>query len=320
MLQDVSIDNVMKIAKLVANATDSIKEEKIFRGLEADEKEQKILRRALRTCVDLNIIQKRGTEYNISTEYISDIKNCKIDELYIFFRKALQNFSPFLLYINLLYQGMDATSAAKYVKTLFQLKNSSKQIQTILLRWGTGCKILKKIGKNYNIPSLENPPPKQQLDKLLNSLDNEMTTKNYLIDILDAKTFAFLSNHNLDLNDITNSLLDHERNSKTAMSNGTSFFEHFLRKVCHELEIDVSKLNGIGGIIKKLLEEGKINHALMGLGQGVNGCRIISSHGIDKQTAIKWSITPITSLMSVLFTVLTIKSYYLSIKHNEYNF
>ena len=319
ILQDVSIDQIMKISKLIANTTDFIKEEEIIKGITLSHN-NKIIKRALKACTDLKIIENTKEGYKVNSEYIVDLKICKVSELHIFFRKALQNFPPFLLYVNLLNQGLSKVESAEYTKILLKIDNSSQQISTILLRWGIGCNVLKKKGKKYILPESKTSLPKQQLDNLLKSLDNEMSTKNYLIDILNTKTFAFLTEHELNLNDITTSLLEHEKNPKNSTSCGTNYFEHFLRKICKDINFDVTNCNGIGSIVKKLEEAKIINHSLAELGFGVNGCRIISNHGIDKKTTIKWTNTPMAALTSILFTILTLKSYYLSIKFKEYNF
>lgn len=320
VLQDVSVDKVMKMAKLVANTDKPLTKEEIFLGLSSDSSSY-MLERSLRTCLDLKILVKSDQAFKIRPDMISEIRNCHVSGLSILFRKFLQDFAPFLLYVNLLSQGLSQLESAGFLRTLMKLDNSEKQIVAILNKWGNTSGALEKDESgSYKIPISDNILPRQYLDKLVESLNNEIGVKNFLIDILDRRTFTYLSEQSLDLNNITKALLEHEKSPRNSMFIGLSFFEFFLRKIAKELSIDVTTLNGIGGIVSKLEKDGKIPQSLSNVGHGVGGARIISDHGIEKKTSEVWNHTPIASLSSVLFMVIAIKSYYLFLKHNEHSF
>lgn len=309
----------MKMAKLAANADKLLTKEEIFLGLSSDS--SYMLERSLKTCLDLKIMVKIDQGYKIRPDMISEIRNCHVSGLAILFRTFLQDFPPFLLYVNLLSQGLTELESAGFLKTLMRLDNSEKQIVAILNKWGNTSGALEKDKTgSYKIPASGKILPRQYLDKLVESLNNEIGVKNFLIDILDRRTFAYLSEQGLDLNNITNALLEHEQNPRNSMIGGLSFFEFFLRKIAKDLPVDVTTLNGIGTIVAKLDKEGKIPQALANVGHGVGGARVISDHGIEKKSSEVWTHTPIASLSSVLFMVITIKSYYLYLKHNEYSF
>lgn len=320
VLQDVSVDKVMKMAKLVANADKPLTKEEIFLGLSTDSASY-MLERSLKSCLDLKIVIKSDQTFKIRPDAISEIRNCHVSDLPILFRKFLQDFPPFLLYVNLLSQGLTELESAGFLKTLMKLNNSEKQIVTILNKWGNTSGALEKDKSgSYKIPISDKILPRQYLDKLVESLNNEIGVKNFLIDILDRRTFAYLSEQGLDLNNITKALLEHEQNPRDSMIGGLSFFEFFLRKITKDLSIDVTTLNGIGSIVAKLEKDGKIPQSLANVGHGVGGARVISDHGIEKKTSEIWTHTPIASLSSVLLMVITIKCYYLYLKHNEHSF
>lgn len=308
----------MKMAKLIANADKPLTKDEIFLGLSES---SNILERSLKTCVDLKILVQSDQTYKIRPDMVSEIRSCHVSGLPVLFRRFLQDFPPFLLYVNLLNQGLTELESAGFLKTLVKLSNSEKQIVSIFNRWGnTSGALVKDKEGNYKTPITEKILPRQYLDKLIESLNNEIGVKNFLIDILDRRTFTYLSELGLDLNNMTKSLLEHEQNPRDSMFNGLSFFEFFLRKITKELSIDVTTLNGISGIVSKLEKEGKIPHSLANVGHGIGGARVISDHGIEKKTSEVWKHTPIASLSSVLFMVITIKSYYLYIKENEHSF
>ncbi|WOV93671.1 MAG: hypothetical protein R1F52_03315 [Candidatus Nitrosoabyssus spongiisocia] len=319
-LQDISVDKVMKMAKLIANTDRDLSKEDIFMGF-GSKQTKKMLERSLKTCLDLKIIVKSNNCFKIRPDMVDEIRNCHVSDLLVLFRKFLQDFPPFLLYVNLLTQGLTKSESVGFIKTLMKIDNSEKQIMLILNKWGNSSGALKK-DKTGDYITLKptNILPRQYLDKLVESLNNEIGVKNFLIDILDGRTFTFLSEQGLDLNNITKALLEHEKNPRDSMFEGLSFFEFFLRKITKDLSIDVTKLDGIGGIVKKLENDKFISHSLANIGHGVGGARIISNHGVDKETSEIWKQTPIGSLSSVLFTIITIKSYYLYIKHKELSF
>lgn len=317
-LQDISVEKVMKMAKLISNADKPLTKDEIFLGLSDS---TKLLERTLKTGLDLKMVVKSNDAFKIRPDMVSEIRSCHVSGLPVLFRKFLQDFPPFLLYVNLLNQGLTELESAGFLKTLMKLTNSEKQIVMILKKWGSisGALIKDKEG-NYRTPTSEEILPRQYLDKLVESLNNDIGVKNFLIDILDRRTFVYLSEQGLDLNNITKSLLEHEQSPRDSMFNGLSFFEFFLRKITKELSVDVTAENGIGGIIAKLQKEQKIPQSLANAGHGIGGARVISDHGIEKKTSEIWKHTPIASLSSVLFMVIIIKSYYLYIKHNEHSF
>lgn len=318
VFQDISVEKVMKMAKLIANADNPLTKEEIFLGLSDS---TNLLERSLKTCLDLKIVIKSEHAFKIRPDMVSEIRSCHVSGLPVLFRKFLQDFPPFLLYVNLLNQGLTELESAGFLKTLVKLTNSEKQIVIILKKWGsTSGALVKDKEGNYKTPTSEKILPRQYLDKLVESLNNEIGVKNFLIDILDRRTFVYLSEQGLDLNNITKSLLEHEQDPRGSMFNGLSFFEFFLRKISKELSIDVTTINGISGIISKLEKNGKIPQSLANTGHGIGGARVISDHGIEKKTSEVWKHTPIASLSSVLFMVIIIKSYYLYIKHNEHSF
>lgn len=320
MLQDISVERLMKMAKLIANADRVLTKEEIFKGLSLDSP-QYVLERSLKTCVDLNIIIKSNESFKIRPDVISEIKNCHVSDLPILFRKFLQDFPPFLLYVNLLSQGLSQLESAGFLKTLMKVGSSEKQIVAILNKWGSASGALEKEKSgSYKIPKSDNILPRQYLDKLVESLNNEIGVKNFIIDILDRRTFTYLSEQGLNLNNITKALLEHEKNPRESMIIGLSFFEFFLRKITKDIQIDVTTLNGIGSIVAKLEKEGIVSQALANVGHGIGGARVISDHGIEKKTSEVWNHTPIGSLSSILFTVIIIKSYYLYIKQKEHSF
>ena len=320
MLQDVSVDKVMKMAKLVANADKPLTKGEIFLGLSSDSPPN-MLERSLKTCMDLKIITKSDQAFKIRPDVISEIRSCHVSGLPILFRKFLQDFPPFLLYVNLLSQGLTELESAGFLRTLMKLDNSEKQIVAILNKWGNTSGALEKDESGtYKIPISDNILPRQYLDKLVESLNNEIGVKNFLIDILDRRTFTYLSEQGLDLNNITKALLEHEQNPRNSMFGGLSFFEFFLRKIAKDLPIDVTALNGIGSIVAKLEKDGKIPQSLANVGHGIGGARVISDHGIEKKTSEVWKHTPIASLSSVLFMIIAVKSYYLYLKQSEHSF
>lgn len=319
VFQDISVDKVMKMAKLIANADKPLNKDEIFLGLASDS--TRILERTLKTCLDLKITIKSEQTYKVRPDMVSEIRSCHVSGLRVLFRKILQDFPPFLLYVNLLNQGLTELESAGFLKTLVKLNNSEKQIVVILNKWGStsGALVKDKTG-TYKIPASDKILPRQYLDKLVESLNNEIGVKNFLIDILDRRTFMYLSEQGLDLNNITKALLEHEQSPRDSMFNGLSFFEFFLRKISKELSIDVTTLNGIGSIVSKLEKDAKLPQSLANVGYGISGARVISDHGIEKKTSEIWKHTPIASLSSVLFMVIIIKSYYLYLKHNEHSF
>lgn len=320
ILQEVSIDQIMKMAKLLSNANNSLTKTEIFKGF-SYQTTYVILERALKANIELKIIIQTEETYKINPDAISEIKTCDVPNLAIIFRKYLQNYPPFLLYVSLLNQGFDQIESAAFLKSLMNVNNSEKQISIILNRWGKGSGALKKSNDGvFIVPNSVKPLSKEYLDKLVQSLNNDMGVKNFLIDILDNRTFAYLSKKGLDLNSITKGLLEHEESPKNAMISGISFIEPFLRKISKDLGIDVTNTNGIGGIVKKLEDSNKIPHCLANCGYGIGGVRNICDHGIDKTSSEVWSITPIGSLSSILFSVILIKSYYLYLQENECSF
>ncbi|MGQ0772592.1 MAG: hypothetical protein ACT4NT_07470 [Nitrososphaerota archaeon] len=318
-LVDVSSESIMNVAKVVSSAPSPMPFSDIVKALETRWKEN-YLKQVIIACLQLQILRQIDQNYTVNTKYQDGIKRANKNELIVFFREALQDYPPFLMYADFLSTDFDSTNSAAMIRGIMQINTSLSVVEKALRLWGSDAGLIIKEGDGFRIPKAEKGLPSNYVKDLLEALDSEFQTKMFLINTLNPEVYNCLTTLGLDISDLAKALLSYEVDPKQAMEKALSFFEAFLAKFGSDLGINVQGKNGVNSLINEFYAVKKILKNQQHVGNGLGGCRNISAHGVDSETGKEWNVTPQASLSSMLMIPVVIRSYYLYIKKQEQGF
>jgi len=306
----------MNVAKVLSSASTDLGFNDIklsFQGKYADS----YLKQVISASIQLKILEKVEKNYQVVSEFRDKIKQATKNELIFLFRKALQDFPPFLLYADFLSKGYSSDESANMIRGIIGIAASSKKVEKSLRIWGTESGlIIKKEGK-YRIPEAEKGLPSNYVKNLLKALDSELTTKTFLIDTLSPKVYGCITTLGMNISDLAQALINYESDPKGSLSKASNFFETFLHKFGAHLQINLQGMNGVNALVNEFEKNQKILKNQKNIGNGLGGCRNISSHGVDSQTQKPWIVTPQASLSGMIMIPTVIKSYYLYAKESQ---
>ncbi|MBU7047658.1 MAG: hypothetical protein HXS54_14585 [Theionarchaea archaeon] len=275
-------------------------------------------RRALNMTCQLGFAEKNGNKY-FANGNSAELVKMKKSERYIIFRKHLQSFEPFIIFLALKNKGNTINESTRKLKTIYSLDLNQKEIRAALLNWGQYAQIFDYDSSTDEIKlnvDLENSEV-QYLRELLGSLDSEIKTKIYLTDKLTEYVYGYLEDDEIE--HLTRALMNHERNPRNSIADSGRALEDFLRRILHKKGYDVSNFQGITNIAEYIgSKERKIIHEkqkkiLMGLA----AIRNLASHNKDSKILESWKISPDFAIEVILITISLIRSLYYYIERGE---
>jgi hypothetical protein len=153
--------------------------------------------------------------------------------------------------------------------------------------------------------------PKEVLDigflsRLAAALNDEISTKTFVINELGSAIAGEIYAKGLDLDAIARALAVHEKNPKEAMREAGNLLEAYLAQISAPLGGPKSQL---GGILDWL--QGHANAILRthrSVGFGAAGLRNAGDHGSDPDTGKIWKLSSEAALVGTLLVMLSVKS------------
>jgi len=319
VLTDVSSEAVMSVVKVASHSTSSISFSSIAIALTTRYKEN-YLKQVIIACLQLNLLEVQGHEYVVNSKYRDSIKKATKEQLGIFFRESLQNYSPFLMYADFISNRYSSKDSASMTKGIMKIKTGLSIIEKSLRVWGMNAKLIINEQGKFRIPEGEKGLPANYVKELLDALDSEFRTKMFLINVLSAEVFNYLNTLGMDISDLAKALVAYEVDPKQSMHKALDFFETFLHKFGTEIHAKVQGKNGVNALVNELFDSKKILKNQQHVGNGLGGCRNISAHGVDKDTQKEWNVTPQASLSTIIMVPVVIRSFYLFAKKQEQGF
>lgn len=317
IIQDVSAEFIMDVAKIVASSPLPLSKESIVNSFKRN---PNYTNRAIIQSQQLKLVVETDRGFISSQNYGDSIKRALRNQHYIQFRQALQNYPPFLLYADFISKGYASTESAQFVKGILNLSPSEKLIEKSLKNWGKYSELIIESKNTLKIPEAEQGLPSEYIDNLLNSLKVDFKTNIFLIETMGANTFGYLSKNEISIGDLVSSLQNFEIESKRSANKASQVYEHFLYNISSENGIDISRCNGVGELSQALRSEKKILKNMLHISNGLGAIRNMSHHDPDKETGIAWNFTPQSALITSLLvpTVMRTIFNYINEKKQEF--
>lgn len=309
---DVSAEFIMDVAKAVASSPKQLSKDDLMRCFN---KSKVYITNTISQGVQLNLVNIKNGLYTSSERHRDLLKRSERSQLYLSLREALQRYPPFLLYIDFISKKYSSEESAIMTRGIFQIESPKKTVEKSFRKWGIFAKLIRKdTKKGLSIPEAEEGLPSQYVNGLLKALRASLQARIFLIETMSQQAFAYLSEKNVGIDELTNALLKYETESKSSTKKATQTFEHFLFKIGEDVGADIKNLNGIMEYAEAIRSINReiMPRNLLHICHGIGALRNMSHHDPDKETGKVWTFTPQGAITSSLIVPIMIRCLYLN--------
>jgi hypothetical protein len=263
----------------------------------------------LRVAKMLEIISD-DTGYNVQKEAISALGKTPSNETKInVMRKYIQQYEPFILFVQFCMNDNSTSAAARKVFTLYNFDGKdSEMLKDLFIAWGTATGIFKvKADKIALEDSIDTEYKKLGSPDF--TLDDDMAIRLYIADRLGTELSVLMEP--VDIRELTDAFKKYRTEPRDAIGCAGRAFENYLRRIAVPLEVDVVKKNGITQIIGAMQGNRKIHSKQNSVGGGIGAIRNMSGHGVDPKELEPWELLPQSALAYIELVISTIRSLHL---------
>jgi len=320
VVMEVSADFIMNVAKLVASSPHPLSKDDLYNCFERN---PRYVNDAISQCLQLGLICEQNGLYISNDKYRDLIKRSDKSELYIPLRQALQNYPPFLLYVDFISKGYSSNESSQMMAGIFRIHSPKKRIETNYRNWGLKTElIVANQNGELTIPEAEGGLPSEYIESLMRALRADMQAKIFLIETMSQQAFVYLTDKGISLEDLSDALIKYETDSDTSAYKASQTFEHFLYKLGEDANVNLKSCNGIIQYAEAIRSNssGVILNNLNHICHGIGGLRNMSHHDPDKETGKEWNFTPQGAIITSLLVPTAIRSIYLTWKEQKQEF
>lgn len=315
---DVSAEFMMDVAKAVASSPHPLSREDLLRSFK---KSRTYVLNAISQCVQLGLVYAQDDVYVSSERHRDLLKRSERSQLYLPLREALQRYPPFLLYIDFLSKKYSSEGSATMTRGIFRIESSEKMVEKSFRTWGIFAQLIKKDKANkLSIPEAEEGLPSEYVASLMKALRASLQASIFLIETMSPPAYAYLTEKSIGIEDLSDALINYEKDPKTSANKACQTFEHFLFKLGEDVGASVSTCNGIIEYADAIRGQNMILKNQLHLCHGIGGLRNMAHHDPDKETGKPWSFTSHGAIISSLIIPAMIRSLYLYWKENNQEF
>lgn len=237
-------------------------------------------------------------------------------------RKCIQEFEPFVTFIQFCLNGDSSDESARKVYTMYGFSGRDPLfLKTVFISWGSDTGIFRPKDKGIEV----NDEISRSLTKLERNeygLDDDMATRLYISNRLGNEAFADMSSDEIE--DLVKAIKNYNNDIRGAIDGVGRAFEDFLRRMAQVVVIDVSKKHGIGEVVNALYNnmvngklENKIHSKHWNIGKAIGDIRNMSGHGMEAVTMERWSLSAKSAFMFIELVLSTIQSIYTYIRKSN---
>jgi hypothetical protein len=272
----------------------------------------------LRVAKILGIVND-DTGYNVQKEAISALgKTPSIDIKINVMRKLIQEYEPFILFVQFCMNDNAPSEAARKVFTLYDFEGKdSEMLKDLFLAWGISTGIFKVKADKLELEDSIDTVYKK-LGTPAFSLDDDMAIRIYIAERLGTELSVLIDP--VDIGELTDAFKKYRTEPRDAIGCAGRAFENYLRRLAIPLEVDVVKKNGITQIIEALQSNRKIHSKHNSVGIGIGAIRNMSGHGVDPKDLEPWELIPSSALAYIELVISTIRSLHLFTKKSFLTF
>jgi hypothetical protein len=319
-VSDVSAEFMMDVAKVVASSPHPLTKKDLLNSFKMSDV---YVSNAISQCLQLGLICIQNSQYVSSDRYRDLIKRSERSQLQIPLRQALQSYPPFLLYLDFISKGYPSDKSATMTTGIFRIPSPKEKVERAFRNWGlqTSLIIADTSGK-LSIPEAEKGLPSEYVESLMKAMRADLQAKIFLIETMSQQAFAYLTEKGINIEDLSDALVNYEKDSQTSANKACQTFEHFLFKLGEDVGVNVKTCNGIIEYADTI--KGARNDVILRnqwhVCHGIGGLRNMAHHSPDKETGNEWNFTPQGAIISTLVVPTMIRSIYLYWKERKQEF
>lgn len=261
--------------------------------------------RALENAVQFHMIRKADSRY-FSTSDVSDVSRATKEQQPLLFRKFLQRFDPFILFVSLIGRGNALDQAARKITVIYDIDAQPTSIQDTFSSWGAYAGIIEaKKGKvilKVDTPILS----AEYIRDLLEAMEHDIKARIYIATKLGENVFGYMKQDEVDF--LVKAVRTHQKDPRNSIDDAGRAFEDFLRRVIIDKQKDASKCKGVTELAECLKGEKLIDQKQLEICQGIGSIRIAAAHSKDRITVEPWQINPDAAIETILLSLTMIRS------------
>lgn len=320
-VSDVSAEFMMDMAKIVASSPHPLTKKDLLNSFKMSEV---YVSNAISQCLQLGLICIQNGEYVSSDKYRDLIKRSERSQLHIPLRQALQSYPPFLLYLDFISKEYPSDKSATMTAGIFRIQSPKERVEKQFRNWGlqTGLIKVDSASGNFSIPEAEKGLPSEYVEGLIKAMRADLQAKIFLIETMSQQAFAYLTEKGISIEDLSDALVNYEKDSQTSANKACQTFEHFLFKIGEDVGANVKACNGIieyADTIRSARNDVTLKNQWH-ICHGIGGLRNMAHHSPDKETGKEWNFTPQGAIISSLLVPTMIRSLYLYWKEKKQEF
>jgi hypothetical protein len=247
-----------------------------------------------------------------------------------FFQEFLQEYEPFILYLSLMQDGNDSTSAAARTCAILNIRPMMTDELNAFASWGIYAGILETPNGRIQIaPKIQKKSVDKKvksLKRLIDAMNGKLASRTFIRSFLGQDAYSFLPKE--IVSDLVEAIERTVDKPDEAVAKMGVAFEDYLKHfaTASGLSLVSSKgtsISAIGPLLKLLRSKRKISKyhddVLRGLEvftskdlfDGLRTYRNLGHHGKDPIEDARWSLSTEVALVGILQLLLSIRSTYL---------
>ena len=133
----------------------------------------------------------------------------------IIFRKFLQRYSPFILFVTLIGKDNSPSDAARKLKVIYDIDTSPEIISSTLLGWGEYSQILVKNKGKIELQIDTEKLSAEYIRELLDAMTHDVKARMYIVSKLGEDVFGYMHQDELDL--LVKSIREHQSDPRDSI-------------------------------------------------------------------------------------------------------
>lgn len=265
-------------------------------------------RRALESADQLGLILEKDGKFFHSLE-ANDVARASVDQRPVIFRKFLQRYEPFILFIMLVGRGNQPNVSARKIQVIYKVSSKPDVIRSSLINWGEYAGVLASEKGKITLRVETEKLSAEYLHELLEALEHDIKARVYIAGKLGGETFGYLTHDEIEF--FVKAIRKHESEPRNAIEDAGKAFEDFLRRVAIDKGVEAADCKGIGQLVSKLKGENIIHQKQLEMCEYVNSLRLAAAHSKEAGTMITWKINADAAIEVILTSLTAVRSIFL---------
>lgn len=207
-------------------------------------------RRALDAAVQPEVMFEESGKYFTKSEN-DDVSRATQDQHPIIFRKIVQRYDPFILFLMLIGKRNSSENAARKISVIYNIQASPDVIEKTLIEWGKYAEIVEVGTKGQVSLKIETEKlSAEYIKELLEAMEHDIKARVYIASKLGEKVFGYLKHDEIEF--LVTAIRKHQQEPRNAIDDSGRAFEDFLRRLGTDCKLDMSSCKGIGELSEHL--------------------------------------------------------------------